>query len=428
MVLPPVLPPKILGVVEPPMAERLTKAKIEKFISAGVPAGKSEAVLWDSAVTGLGLRMRQKGSASWLFVYRPKGAGRSEPSRKVTIGSWPSLSLDAARAAARMKAGEVASGADPAASLRAERSRECRILRATLDEFERSLQRRKIVNVKTVISSLRRGLAPLMAREIDTLERKHIVERIDALDAEGKPGAAMDLRKHARSLLEWAVTKGLTQYNVLAGLRRPRASRAERIEDERKGRALLDNEIKKLWIAAETLGAFGGLLRLATLTAMRRSELAGLKWSDIHDDRIVIAAEHAKTGARHEVPLTTAMQAVLSAQPRTTTPFIFPGRNSARMAGWSKLLPRAQRESGVDFRLHDLRRTTRTIMSRCGVMEDVAELAIGHVRRGLIAVYNKDQAWTARADAFERVGDHIAAVVAKSDAGSVVSLPARATT
>ena len=65
-------------------------------------------------------------------------------------------------------------------------------------------------------------------------------------------------------------------------------------------------------------------------------------------------------------------------------------------------------------------------MSRCGVMEDVAELAIGHVRRGLIAVYNKDQAWTARTEAFERVGVHIATVVAKSDAESVVSFPARA--
>ena len=261
------------------------------------------------------------------------------------------------------------------------------------------------------MSTLRRGLAPLMTREISSLERKHVVERIDALEAEGKPGAAADLRKHARSLLEWAVPKGLTQYNVLAGLRRPRASRAERLEDERKARALTDDEIKTLWIAAEALGAFGGLLRLATLTAMRRSELSGLKWSDVHDDRIVIAADRAKTGARHEIPLTAAMRAVLSAQPRTTSPLVFPGRGNVRMAGWSKLLPRAQRESGVDFRLHDLRRTTRTIMSRCGVMEDVAELAIGHGRRGLIAVYNKDQAWTARSEAFERVGTHIARVV-----------------
>jgi integrase len=394
------------------MAESLTRAKIEKFVSAGPPAGKAEAVFWDSAVTGLGLRARTTGSVAWIFVYRPKGGGRSEPSRKVTIGSWPSVSLDAARAAARMKAGEVASGADPAASLRAERSRERRVVRATLDDYERVLQRRKIVNVKTIMSTLRRGLSSLMTREIDTLSRKDFVARIDALEADGRPGAAQDLRKHVRSMLEFAVTKGLTQYNVLAGLRRPRASRAERLEDAQKGRALSDDQIKVLWATAGALGPFGGLMRLAMLTAMRRSELSGLKWSDVHDDRIVITAERAKTGARHEIPLTTAMRAVLSAQPRTTSPLVFPGRGAARMAGWSKLVPRAQRESRVVFRLHDLRRTARTLMSRRGVSEEKAELAIGHLRRGLVGTYNKDSAWEDRKEAFERVSAHIAQLVA----------------
>src|SRR5207302_905058 len=132
--------------------------------------------------------------------------------------------------------------------------------------------------------------------EIDTLDRKEIVALVDALETAGKPGAAMDLRKHTRSLLEWAVTKGLTQHNVLAGFRRPRASRAERLEDEGKGRAIGDDEIKMLWAATELRGAFGGLLRLALLSGLRRSELSGLRWSDIHNDRIVISADRAKTG------------------------------------------------------------------------------------------------------------------------------------
>jgi hypothetical protein len=69
-------------------------------------------------------------------------------------------------------------------------------------------------------------------------------------------------------------------------------------------------------------------------------------------------------------------------------------------------------------------------MSRLGVAEDVGELAIGHVRRGLIGTYNKDSAWTARVDAFERVSNHVAGVVANADdaPASVISLPARART
>jgi integrase len=403
-------------------AEILTEAKVIRFVRIGLPTGKPSATLWAAAPKGLGLRLRQGGAASWIYVYRPKGAGRSAVSRTVTIGRQDSLSLRQAEAAAGALAGEVAMNQDPATARRVERAREKSELRLVLGGFDASLRRRHIVNRTTIMSTLRRGLAPLLTREIASLERKEIVVLVDALEAAGKPGAAQDLRKHARSLLEWAMTKGLTRYNVLAGLRRPRASRAERLGDESKGRALDDDEIRMLWTAAESVGAFGGLIRLAMLTAMRRSELSGLKWSDVHDDRIVIAAERAKTGARHEIPLTVAMRAVLSTQPRTTSPLVFPGRGDSRMAGWSKLVPRARAESGVDFRLHDLRRTVRTLMSRLGVVEEAAEMAIGHVRRGLVGTYNKDSAWAARVDAFARVSNHFIAVVTRSE--DVVALPA----
>jgi integrase len=247
------------------------------------------------------------------------------------------------------------------------------------------------------------------------LTRADFVRRIDAVENAGKPGAAADLRKHCRSLLEWAVSRGLAPFNVMAGLRLPRASRAERLEDAGKGRALADDEVRALWAAAATLGAFGGLLRLGMLTGLRRSELAGLRWTDIIDDRIVIEAHSAKTGAKHEVPLTPAMRAVLSAQPRDTSGLVFPSRRQqerdTKLAGWSKLAPKAARASGVNFRLHDLRRTVRTLMSRLGVAEEAAEMAIGHVRRGLVGTYNKDSAWAARVDAFERVSNHVASIV-----------------
>jgi integrase len=409
----------------------LTEAKIARAVKAGIPSGKTQAILWADAPKGLGLRIRGGGSASWIYVFRPQGVGRSEPSRKITLGRWPSLSLKQAAVAAVALAGEIALKKDPAADRRVERTREKRVLSKALDSFDVSLRQRKIVNRITMMSTLRRGLAPLLTREIDTLTRKNFVDRIDTLEAAGKPGAAQDLRAVARSMLEWAVTKGLTQYNVLAGLRRPRASRAERLEDERKGRALDDDDIRSLWTAAESLGAFGGLLRLAILTGMRRNELSGLKWSDVHADRIVISAERAKTGVRHEAPLTAAMRAVLSAQPRTTSELVFPGRSSERMKGWTSRVARAMDASGVNFRLHDLRRTVRTLMSRLGVSEETAELSIGHVRRGLVGTYNKDQAWASRADAFERVSAHVAEVVessaiapAEEELSAVVSMPA----
>ena len=81
----------------------------------------------------------------------------------------------------------------------------------------------------------------------------------------------------------------------------------------------------------------------------------------------------------------------------------------------SKLVAKPQQASGIDFRLHDLRRTARTLMSRLDVAEDIPELAIGHVRADLIARYNKDEAWDGRVDAFTKVSAHVAALIGARD-------------
>jgi hypothetical protein len=90
--------------------------------------------------------------------------------------------------------------------------------------------------------------------------------------------------------------------------------------------------------------------------------------------------------------------------------------------GWTKLVAKLQQASGVDFRLHDLRRTTRTLMSRLGVAEDIAELAIGHVRADWVARDNKDTAWEGRRDAFTRVSDHVAALIGARAGAAVIPL------
>jgi integrase len=133
--------------------------------------------------------------------------------------------------------------------------------------------------------------------------------------------------------------------------------------------------------------------------------------------------EHAKTGAQHEVPLTPLMRAVIAGEPTTTAPLAFPSsKTGGRIKGWTKLVAKLQQASGVDFRLHDLRRTARTLMSRLGVPEDIAELAIGHVRADLIARYNKDQAWEGRCDAFARVSTHVAALIGARAGAAVIPL------
>src|SRR5215831_3425272 len=92
-------------------AAKLTDAMIRK---ARLGPKQKQKILWDTAVTGFGVRILAGGSKTFWFQYRPPG-GRSVSSRMVRIGPWPSVSLNAARRIAKGYAGAVAHGGDPAA-------------------------------------------------------------------------------------------------------------------------------------------------------------------------------------------------------------------------------------------------------------------------------------------------------------------------
>jgi hypothetical protein len=66
-------------------------------------------------------------------------------------------------------------------------------------------------------------------------------------------------------------------------------------------------------------------------------------------------------------------------------------------------------------------------MARLGVESDIAELAIDHKRKGLERLYNFDQAWKLRCEAFAKASDYIAGLLYRAAAeGRVVAIPGRA--
>jgi integrase len=430
----------------------LTKSRIEKV---KVPPGTGQIMLWDTVVSGFGVRCLPGGSKTFVFRYRPQGGGRVVNPRLLKVGAFPTISLDDARAAARIHAGNVAKGKDPAQQRAEERRRSRAALGKLLAEdgpYELHLKGRGLVNIKQALSSLRRGLKAHMTTDVASLSRNDIVTAINELTKIGKRGAAADLRKFSRTFCEWTVEQGLAKFNPMAGLRKPSRTRHQRLQDsEHKGKALTGSELVKVWRAAQVIqdrsqrgervaGSFGALVQLALLTGMRRGEL-----SQLQRDRHVLTGERAidnrgidgdrilpkaitKTAADHDIPLTPLMRAVIAAPPLGTSPLLFPSRiTGGRLKGWTKLVAALKDASGVDVGLHDLRRTVRTLMSRLGVAEDIAELAIGHQRADLVARYNKDAAWQARVEAFEKVSAYISALLAEGadDRSNIVAMHGR---
>jgi len=101
------------------------------------------------------------------------------------------------------------------------------------------------------------------------------------------------------------------------------------------------------------------------------------------------------------------------------------------MSGFTKMVARLIKEAEVArFTMHDLRRTLRTIMSRCGYDNEIQRLCVGQKPRGIDQVYNHDEQWIIRKMAFEATHDYIAQLVGaervgKGCSGRIRSTPSR---
>jgi integrase len=398
-----------------------TTTAVERFRRAGVPYGKPHATLRDGS--GLCLRVLRSGAASWQFIYRLRGAGRSGTQKTVTLGAWPAVDVRNAVVEARRLAGEVAAGRDPRAEIREAKRRERAVVALALDDYGEWVEGRQLRAAKLMMSSLRRGLRHLLQRDLKDLDRVVLIDAIERIERSGRVGAARDFRKHLRTFLNRQLSLGVIAIDPLAGYRMPATTKNDVIESEEHGKALDEDEIEALWRGASVMGGpFGGLVKLGLMTGLRRGELAAMRWDWIDRGglKITVPGKVMKSGRENVVPITNMIARLLDETPNRGGGLVFPSERrmggATPMSGWSQMMTRLRESSGVvGVGLHDLRRTYRSALADLGVREEIAEAMIAHRRSGLIARYNRAQLWGQRRNAAEKLDAWLFGVVSHAE-------------
>lgn len=111
------------------------------------------------------------------------------------------------------------------------------------------------------------------------------------------------------------------------------------------------------------------IVQLAIETAMRRSELVGLRWEHIDIKRCIAHLPDTKNGEARTVPLSSAAIKVLHGLPRSLNGQVFPGLTTEAV---KLAFARARRNAGLeDLHFHDLRHeaTTRLFEKGLNIME-----------------------------------------------------------
>ncbi len=380
---------------------------------AGLPRKTRPYFHPDPELPKHGIRVRQSGKAYTIITRDPYGK-----QRWVKIGNTSEFKIDEARDRARAVLKRVEAGL-PAKEPPKPRPDS---VQTVVDQWlKRKVHEDQMRSAKELERICNKYILPTWGKRVFVdIRRLDIAELMDRIaDDHGKPMADAVL-SCVRMIAGWVQTRD-ERYGLpfVKGMRRVQP------EDRKRQRMLNDDELRAVWGAAAQAGAFGAIIRLLLLTAQRREKILTLKWSDISPDGVwTVRTAKKEKGNIGLVQLPAEALRIIRAQPRFAgNEFVFAGGRGARAFNFSRLKADFDKASGVkNWRLHDLRRTARSLMPRAGVLTEYAERTLGHAKKKIEGTYDVHEYAAEKADTLAKLAALIGRIVDPPEGENVVPL------
>jgi integrase len=271
------------------------------------------------------------------------------------------------------------------------------------------LEGAKLRSAETRRKTFERLIYPeIGSRPIADIRRSELVKLLDQVEQNNGPAAAHLVLAFVRRVMSWhAARSDDFKSPVVRGMGRINSKETAR------SRTLSDDELSRLWRAAEeTEGPYGRLVQFLLLSGARRNEAARMRWAELNGPDWLLPQERNKTKVPLLRPLPKAAMETIGKLARINDTFVFASGAGAAFAGFSKAKTLLDQKSGVvNWRIHDLRRTCRSLMSRANVRAEHAEQCLGHVLRGIQATYNKHDFYQEKKHAYEALAGLVERIV-----------------
>jgi len=242
--------------------------------------------------------------------------------------------------------------------------------------------------------------------------RGDIAKLCDAVvDAHGD-WVADTVQREVVAIQRWYAGRidGYTPPFIPAGMKRVDGAARKR------SRVLADDEIRRVWAAADKAGTYGALVKTLLLTGQRREKVVTMRWSDLSSDGAwtIPTAPREKNNPGVLLLPKTAI-AIINSLPRfVSNPHVFAAsRGAGPISHFATLKADFDKACGVkNWVLHDLRRCSRSLMSRARGPNDHAERVLGHARKGIEGVYDKFTYDSEKAEALAKLATLIKNILA----------------
>ncbi len=349
---------------------KLTKTVVDHLPPplAVPPATSAQAFYRDDTLKGFALRVSTRGRKTFIVEKRIHGKVR-----RLTLGSYPALTVEQARKEAQKLLGKIAAGIDPVAE---KRSRKASAM-SLQDVFDAYLKARKSLKPRTILDYeyiMRKDFSDWRYKPLAAITKGMVAQRHTKL-GERSQARANNAMRVLRALFHFAGAeyenaqgRSLFPENPVKRLSHTRGwYRIARRQTVIKTHNLPAWYLAVMVLKGDRITSKAEVLRdyllLILFTGLRREEAASLTWEQVDFEAQTLTVTDTKNHQEHTLPLSDFLYQLLNRRrAQAMSDYVFPGKGvSGHIVEPRKQMAKVTATSGVAFTLHDLRRTFITI-------------------------------------------------------------------
>lgn len=324
----------------------------DRIVALPVPEAGKRVTYYDTKVASLQLRVSSSGAKSFSVFRRTKGG---QPER-VTLGKFPSMTVEQARRLAAKVNSEIEEGSNPAAVKRV-----IKIEPTVAEFFEKEYGPRhgeKLSTWRNYQSQFDTYIRPSLGKlKLTSVTRDQVARIVSDVEKSGKSGSMVNrVRNLISGIYRQAIEWGAAENNPATGVR----GRKEKKRD----RFLQSTELPRFFasLADEENETIRDFFLLSLLTGARRGNLLEMRWDQLRLDDCIWYIPKTKNDDPQNVTLCPEAVEILEARKDNDSPWVFQsigksGHLAEPKTGWRRILDRDEliqlqtliREAGTEF-------------------------------------------------------------------------------